>query len=130
MPRPKKQSLEARSIVFGVRLTPEERTSIERKAAASGLTPSDYCRAAVLGLQVRADPPSPTSPAVPADGCTPSGAPSPAPDTAHVVALNRVGVNLNQIARRLNSGLGMVPADLSESLARVNDLLDQWQGIA
>lgn len=123
MPRPKKQSLEARSVVFGVRWTPEERTSIERKAAASGLTPSDYCRAAVLGLQVQASPLSPAS--------HPEGGQAAAPvNITQVVALNRVGVNLNQIARKLNSGLGVVPAELSDSLSRLNELLDQWQGIS
>ena len=58
------------------------------------------------------------------------GAPeTPPAGVAHIVALNRVGVNLNQIARALNSGLGVVPTELTDSLARVNTLLDDWQGV-
>jgi len=48
---------------------------------------------------------------------------------AHIVALNRVGVNLNQIARALNSNTGFIPAELEDALQRVSSLLDDWQGV-
>lgn len=121
MPRPKKQLHDARSVVFGVRFTADERVALEAAAAALGVSPTDYARAAVLGGRVEAAPaPLPTS------GCTSSVAPA---GVAHIVALNRVGVNLNQIARALNSNTGFIPAELEEALQRVSNLLDDWQGV-
>ena len=121
MPRPKKQQQEARSVVFGVRFTADERAALEAAAATLGVSPTDYARAAVLGGRVEAAPVP-----LPPSGCSLSVAPA---GVAHIVALNRVGVNLNQIARALHSGLGLVPADLEACLERVNVLLDDWQGI-
>ena len=70
------------------------------------ITVTDYARAAVLGGRVEGAKP------LSFEG-SPSGAPeTPPAGVAHIVALNRVGVNLNQIARALNSGLGVVPAEL------------------
>lgn len=123
MARPKKERADARGLVFGVRLTPDERATLEARAAALGITVTEYARAALLGGRVEVANP-------PASGGDPSGAPeAPPAGVAHIVALNRVGVNLNQIARALNSGLGIVPAELSDSLTRVNTLLDDWQGV-
>lgn len=123
MARPKKERADARGLVFGVRLTPDERATLEARAAALGVTITDYARAAVLGGRVEAATASTTAP-------DPSTLQANAPaGVAHIVALNRVGVNLNQIARALNSGQGMVPAELSDLLARVNTLLDDWQGV-
>lgn len=122
MPRPKKQLHDARSVVFGVRFTADERAALEAAAATLGVSPTDYARAAVLGGRVAAAPVP-----LPPSGCaTLSVAPA---GVAHIVALNRVGVNLNQIAHALHSGLGLVPADLEACLERVNVLLDDWQGI-
>ena len=123
MARPKKARADARGLVFGVRLTPDERATLEARAAALGVTVTDYARAAVLGGRVEGAKP------LSFEG-SPSGAPeTPPAGVAHIVALNRVGVNLNQIARALNSGLGVVPAELADSLNRVNTLLDDWQGV-
>lgn len=119
MARPKKERADARGLVFGVRLTPDERATLEANAAALGVTITDYARAAVLGGRVEV-----------ARLSSSGGAPEvPPAGVAHIVALNRVGVNLNQIARALNSGLGVVPSELTDSLARVNALLDDWQGV-
>ena len=125
MPRPKKQLQEARSVVFGLRLTADERVAFEAAAAALGVSPTDYARAAVLGGRVDAAP-APRSPSWPPSGGTPSDAPA---GIAHIVALNRVGVNLNQIARALNTNTGFVPAELEDALQRVSNLLDDWRGM-
>ena len=85
--------------------------------AAAGLTPTAYCHLAAIGAQIEAPPSRVARSTAPAD-------------IAQVVALNRVGVNLNQIARALNSGVGLVPAELDATLERVNTLLDDWQEIA
>jgi hypothetical protein len=42
-----------------------------------------------------------------------------------VLAINRVGVNLNQMVRAINSGAGYAPAALTETLERINSLLDR-----
>lgn len=123
MARPKKDKTEARTVRLNLRLMPDERAEIEAKAAAAGLSPTEFARLAALGGRIEAVLPR-SSP--PSSGGASSGAPD---NVAHVVALNRVGVNLNQIARNLNSGLGLVPAELDACLARVNGLLDEWQGV-
>lgn len=125
MARPKKETQEARTVRFNLRFSPGEWSEVEPKAATAGLGPAEFCRLAVLGQ------PTPAMGAsVPSAGGTPSGAPDhPPAGIAHIVALNRVGVNLNQIARALNANTGFIPAELDDALRRVNDLLDDWQGV-
>lgn len=89
--RPKKEHRdEALTRHVGTRFTQGERLALEERAAAAGLTVSGYVRAAALGLPLRR-----------------KQAPSPAgvlsPD--ELTALNRIGVNLNQLTRHLNAGL-------------------------
>lgn len=121
MARPRKERADARAVVFGVRFTADERATLEASAAVHGVSPTDYARAAVLGGRVQVAP-VPLPPSVSNFSAAPAG-------VAHIVALNRVGVNLNQIARALHTGMGFVPADLQACLERVNALLDDWQGI-
>ncbi|ABB76095.1 mobilisation protein (MobC) [Nitrosospira multiformis ATCC 25196] len=109
MARPRKQQPESRSERLNLRLLPDERATIEARAAASGLTPTDYARRRALGGKLAAAPRR--------------------ADPALVLAVNRAGVNLNQIARALNSGLGHSPHELSETLARLNQLLDRLQDV-
>lgn len=122
MARPKKERQDARTVRFNLRFSPGEWGEVEPKAATAGLAPAEFCRLAVLGQPIPAGASSVTSSNVP-----PSAAPA---GVAQVVALNRVGVNLNQIARALNSGMGFVPTELEDALSRVNRLLDDWQGIS
>lgn len=120
MARPKKDKPDSRVHVVGIRLTPDERLTLAQKAEAARLSLSELCRQASLGVPIEAASP-------PTEG-TPAHAPSGG--IAHIVALNRVGVNLNQIARALNTDLGFHPAELQDTLRRVNAVLDDWQGIA
>ena len=108
MARPRKEHIEARSERLNLRLTLGERATLEAKAAAAGVPPTDYARRVALGGQLAI-------------------AQTKAADPQLVLALNRVGVNLNQIARAINAHTGFVPADLSRTLARINQLLDDLQ---
>ena len=105
--RPKAAPGEGRVAVVSVRLTTFERAGVEAKAARSGLSLSDYCRRALLGHLVTA---------------------STEPQQVNTVALfelNRVGVNLNQIARVAYRGAGLprsFPETLSAVLAAVERL--------
>lgn len=84
--RPKAAPGEVRAAVVSVRLTTLERADVEANAARSGLSLSDYCRRAILGHRVTAS----TKPQQ--------------VNAEALVELNRVGVNLNQIARAANRG--------------------------
>lgn len=117
MARPSKDQQEARSQRLNLRFTLDEWRCVIAKATAAGLTPTAFCHQAALGSQIEVAPES--APRL-----------SKSVDIAQVVALNRIGVNLNQIARALNSGVGWVPTELESVLERVNALLDDWQEVA
>lgn len=108
MARPRKEHIEARSERLNLRLTLGERATLEAKAAAAGVPPTDYARRVVLGGQLAI-------------------VEAKAADPQLVLALNRVGVNLNQIARALNGHAAFSPAELSRTLSRLNQLLDHLQ---
>lgn len=104
MARPKKAPDEKRSEQLPpLRVTAAERVFIEEQAAIAGLdSVSDFIRRRALGRRVE-----------PARS---------AADDALLVELNRVGVNLNQIARALNSDRPE-RAELSDALATLQDVL-------
>lgn len=106
--RPKKRHEDARTERLNLRLLPDERAEIEVRAAAVGLTPTDYVRRAVLSGRLASIVTRKADPSL-------------------VLAINRAGVNLNQIARTLNSGVDHIPGDLAETLERINRLLDRLQ---
>lgn len=98
--RPKAAPGEGRAAVVSVRLTTFERAGVEAKAARSGLSLSDYCRRAILGHRITAS----TEPQQ--------------VNAEALVELNRVGVNLNQIARVANRG-ERLPRSFPETLSAV-----------
>ena len=81
-----------------LRVTAAERALIEDKAAAAGLTLVEYCRRAIFKSRI-----------APIRSTT---------DQALLVELNRVGTNLNQIARHFNAGRGL-PPDFPDVLADI-----------
>lgn len=87
------------------RVTAAEFSQVEANAATAGLTLPEYVRSCVLGQQITA-----------ARTVT---------DDRLLIELNRVGVNLNQIARAVNSDrpelidLAAVLAELRGVLARI-----------
>lgn len=102
--RPARAERENRADRVAFRLTAEELERVQAEAERAGVSVSEYCRAAALGQRVRV---------------------RSAPDlSAALVSLNRVGVNLNQIARGVNRGQG-VPPDLAEVLAEVRAAVER-----
>lgn len=95
-----------------IRLTTSEKASWRDRAADHGMTVSDWLRSLTV---VVGEAPSPAL-----------AGPKRVPLADHQVLseLNRVGVNLNQIARALNCGdERTVNAGLNDTLAELNDLL-------
>ena len=84
MARPKKADQEKRDQRFTLRLTMAEIEHLRVQAEAAGLQPHDYARQRIIGHVV-----------------------SPArqiADAALVSEINRIGVNVNQLARAIHNG--------------------------
>ena len=100
-----------RSKTWQIAMTPDEYVVAQDKAQASGLTPSSYGRAVLLG-----------SPGLRAKRAPPINAEL----LAHAVAqLNKVGSNLNQIAHTLNAGRAAGAQESTETLALVRAAVAQ-----
>lgn len=84
MGRPKKSPDELRDVPLTVMLTEEERARIEK--LAGGMSLSEFVRRRAFGRPM------------------PASAPEHRTRAALATALLRIGVNLNQIAHRLNAG--------------------------
>ncbi|WP_108676663.1 plasmid mobilization protein [Acuticoccus yangtzensis] len=84
MARPTKAAEEKRSETARFRLTVAERAFLRAQADAAGLTETEFLRRRALGLPVRAA--------------------SQRSDPALVSELNRIGVNVNQLARATHRG--------------------------
>jgi len=87
-----------------VRVTAAELAHVQEQAARAGLSLTDYCRRVVLRHHV-----------APAITDT---------DEAALADLNRIGVNLNQLARRANAS-GKIPPHLAEVLAEVRAAVER-----
>lgn len=112
MARPTKPPEEKRDDRLNPRLTTPERAQIEHNAAALGISPSEFLRR--RGLSYR----------LPANLADQQAA------AALGAALNRIGVNLNQIARHFNTP-GAPPAlkaELQALIERINGELDRIYG--
>ena len=104
MGRPRKAQPERRSKRITLRLTEEEHSWLEGMAVNTRKTQADYARTAMIGCpivvkQTRELP------------------------FEVIHELNRIGVNLNQMARKLNA-TGQRSSDVSAVLDRLNALLD------
>lgn len=86
MARPKKQDGEKRSEQTKERWTPAELEYLNDQAARAGLTRAEYIRLRALAYSL------------------PAPAPHSSADPALIVALNRVGNNVNQLARSVHRG--------------------------
>lgn len=82
--RPRKQALEQRSMQNKQRYTRAELDYIAQMAHYAGLTVSEYIRRAALKIVIK-----PPRASVPREA---------------MAELNRIGININQIARALNRG--------------------------
>ena len=102
MARPRKPEAELRGRTIGVRVNTAEAAEIAERAGAARMTTTGYMRKRALGQPVR-------EVAVLRLGAR------------ERVELHRIGVNLNQIARALNSGIS-APSGTSEAVERVGEL--------
>lgn len=104
MARPRSSETERRSECFAIRLTPGERIALIAEAERLAISPTSLARQRLLRGRVvvqehrRLDP-------------------------RQVFELGRIGVNLNQIARALNSGQSINPATIEAALAELRQLL-------
>ena len=99
---------ETRSEILRFRVTPEEREKIELKALSSYRTVSTYLRDCALGKDI-----------VVVSGID-----------ALVSELRRVGNNLNQIARAVNSGFIDVESSAADDLSEIQKGVKQiWQSL-
>jgi len=91
-----------RTVIRSSRFTPEEWATIEEYAAAVGLSPSRYMRQASLRTPF-----------------------SRRLNHEVIVALNRIGVNLNNMIRlAIRSGQAFIAADAADVLARLRERLE------
>ena len=97
MARPRLDEEERRTRTVGVRVTAAEATELRERAQAARLSMGAYLRRRALGQRVRM--------------------------AAELRELNRIGVNLNQMARALNSGAVSSPAETQEAVERVGELV-------
>ena len=109
MARPKKSAHEKRGDHLHVRLTTAERVHLDEIASSIGLTAAEFIRRRALGYRL----PQP-----------PVGSPV---NAAAATALIRLGVNLNQMTRVLNT-TGEIAPDLSALIARIEGELDRLYG--
>ena len=101
MARPRLGEEERRTRTVGVRVTEAEAEELQERAQGARLSMGAYLRRRGLGQRVRM--------------AAELGA-------AELRELNRIGVNLNQMARAMNSGAG-APAGTREAVERVSELV-------
>ncbi|MDE0382830.1 MAG: plasmid mobilization relaxosome protein MobC [Defluviicoccus sp.] len=104
MARPPLAPEKLRSRTIGVRVTPAEAAAIAERAAEARTTSADYMRRRTLGKPTRVTAVHRLA-------------------AEERVELQRIGANLNQVARALNSGVVEVPAGTLEDLERLADLV-------
>lgn len=110
MARPTKNDHEKRNAQLpAVRVTEAELVHLQSLAAAAGLTQSDFIRQRALSGRV-----------TPSRRRNASSA-----QTSFIAELNRIGVNLNQIARQLNRGRTHDPHHLDHVLHALTQALEK-----
>ena len=104
MARPRLGESERRTRTIGVRVTEAEAEELRERSQAARLSMGAYMRRRALGQRVRV-------------------AASRRLGAAELRELNRIGVNLNQMARALNSGAVSPSAETQEAVERVGELV-------
>jgi hypothetical protein len=101
--RPKKADAERRDDRLpNIRVTATERAYVEEQAARAGLTLVEFCRRVILSRRIKAK--------------------MPEADARLVDELNAIGVNINQIAKRVNAGRDL-PPDFAQTMERFDAVL-------
>ena len=104
MARPRLGDEERRTRTIGVRVTEAEAAELAERSHAARLSMGAYMRHRALGQPVRI-------------------APERRLGATDLRELNRIGVNLNQMARVLNSGAARAPAETRAAVERVGELV-------
>ena len=104
MARPRLGDEERRTRTVGVRMTEAEAEELRSRAQAARLSMGAYLRRRGLGQRVRM-------------------AAERRLGAAELRELNRIGVNLNQMARAINSGAVSSPAETQAAVERVGELV-------
>lgn len=111
MGRPRVNDSDKRLVQVNIRLTADENNKVNEFASASGLSPANWIRAKIF------------------TGKSPSVKMSPL-DTSIFQELKKIGVNLNQVTHKINTGefpkeyIGR-QHELAELLKRIIDVLNQ-----
>ena len=100
---------------FNVGLTAHEHDVLLARAARAGMRPVDYGRSRLLSVRD--------------NGGSGTGAPAPYLDPLFVAQLSRLGNNLNQIARRLNTIELPAPPSLEPLLQLIRSLIAKAGGL-
>ncbi|WP_103028285.1 plasmid mobilization protein [Salinibacter altiplanensis] len=100
--RPKKPEEERRSLTHGLRLSPNEKEELEARADRAGLSLSEYLRRKALGKPVKTKV-----------------------DGKALKELNRIGVNLNQLARAANRGDILIGGQVREAIEELRSLIEE-----
>jgi hypothetical protein len=107
MARPKKAPEEKRDARISPRFTTAEQAEVEQNASALGISPPEFARRRILSYRL------------------PEAAMSEQARASLGAAFNRLGVNLNQITRKLNSlNRGPVPSALEDELQALRDRIN------
>ena len=104
MARPRLGEEERRTRTVGVRVTEAEAEELQERAQGARLSVGAYLRRRGLGQRVRM-------------------AAERRLGAAELRELNRIGVNLNQMARAMNSGAVASPAGTRETVEQVSELV-------
>ena len=104
MARPRLGESERRTRTIGVRVTEAEAAELRERAQAARLSMGAYLRRRALGQRVRL-------------------AAELRLGAAELRELNRIGVNLNQMARALNSRAVSSPVETQAAVERVGELV-------
>ena len=107
MARPRKNPAERRTEQVNIPLSPLELAQLQEQAAAAKMTVTAFARMAALGAPIKVMK-------------------TTAPDFVVRDEMRRIGVNLNQIAKALNSRQDGLPASLVSACQRLDTLFDQW----
>ena len=104
MARPRLAAGERRTRTIGVRVTEAQAAELAERAAGARMSMAAYMRHQSLGQPVRVTAERRLA-------------------LAERVELTRIGVNLNQVAKALNSGATAAPAGTREAVERVGELV-------
>jgi hypothetical protein len=99
--RPRKDPRERRSLTHGLRLSPNEKEELEERAEEAGLSLSAYLRRCGLGKPMKTQI-----------------------EKKALKEINKVGVNLNQLARWANQGKGRaVESEIEDAIRELKWLI-------